>query len=117
MPVALTSAWIRPVQVEVPVEAVVVVPDRGDEADHQPELPPRLGHVEPQVAVLPEEPEVLLVHADRVADHLRVAHLVGQRGVEVVDLAQTVAAELEAVGESAEEVLAAVEVVLPVASR
>jgi hypothetical protein len=53
------------------------------------------------------------VHADGVAQHLRVAALVGDDGVHVSDVAETVAAELEGVGVAADQVLAGVEVVLP----
>ena len=69
------------VEVEVPVEAVVVVADRGEEGDHQPALPAHLAGPGEQVGVLPEDPVVLLVHADRVGDRLRVAEVVGDHRV------------------------------------
>jgi hypothetical protein len=67
--------------------------------------------------VLPEDAVVLLVHADRVADRLRVAEVVGDDRVGVVDVTEAVAAELEGVGVAGEHVLAAVEVVLPEPGR
>ncbi len=56
---------------------------------------------------------VLLVQADGVADRARVAQVVGDHRVEVVDVAEAVAAQLQGVGVAGEHVLAAVEVVLP----
>ena len=50
-------------------------------------------------------------------DRHRRTEVVGHRGVQVVDLAQAVAAELERVGQPADQVLTVVEVVLPVARR
>jgi hypothetical protein len=67
--------------------------------------------------VLPEDAVVLLVHADRVADGVRLPAVVGEDGVEVVDLAQAVAAELERVGLLAEQVLPGVEVADPEPGR
>ena len=105
------------VEVEVPVEAVVVVADRGEERDHQAALAAHFPGVGEQVRVLPDDAEVLLVHADGVADRLRVAEVVGDDGVGVVDVAEAVATQLERVGVAGEHVLAAVEVVLPVPHR
>ena len=101
------------VEVEVPVEGVLVVAHRVDRADHQPALPAHLGAERVQVLVLPEDREVLLVHADGVLDHLRPALLVGQDGVEVVDLAQAVTAQRQRVDHATEAPLAGVEGVLP----
>ena len=56
----------------------------------------RISSVPPvQVVVLPEDPVVLFVHADRVLDRVRLALFRRQHGVEVVDHAETVASELE----------------------
>ena len=117
MPVSLGLELDGAVEVEVPVEAVVVVADRGEERDHQAALAAHLAGVGEQVRVLPEDAVVLLVHADGVADGLRVAEVVGDDGVGVVDVAEAVAAQLEGVGVAGEHVLAAVEVVLPEAHR
>src|SRR4051794_6336455 len=103
----------RAVEVEVPVEAVVVVADGGEEADHHAALTAGLRRAGPEVGVLPQDAGVLLVQADRVAQDLRVALLVGEDGVQVGDVAEAVAAQLESVGVPADEVLAGVEVVLP----
>jgi len=54
------------------------------------------------------------VDADRIADRPGLAEVVGDGGVQVGDLAQAIAAELERVGPFADEVLTGVEVGLPV---
>jgi hypothetical protein len=64
--------------------------------------------------VLPEDPGVLLVDADRVADRARFPCAVGQHRVQVADLPQAVAAELEGVRQASHPVLAGVEVRAPV---
>ena len=61
------------------------------------------------VVMLPQQPGVLLVQADRVLDREAAAAVVDQVDVEVADLAQAVAAERERVGQCAEAVLADVE--------
>ena len=105
----------RAVQVEVPVEAVVVVAHRGEVGDHEPALAAGLGRAVEDVGVLPQDAEVFLVDADGVGDGAGLAGVVGDGGVQVGDLAQAVAAELERVGPLADQVLAGVEVGLPVA--
>ena len=101
------------VEIEVPVEAVLVVADRRDEADHEPAAAAHLGSPAEHVDVLPEDPVVLFVHADRVVDHPRLALLVRDRRVEVVDLAEAVAAERERLRHAPEAPLPRVEGVLP----
>src|SRR5690606_36870764 len=101
------------VEVEVPVEAVVVDADRDEERDDQSALAAGLLRFGENVRVLPEDAEVLLMHADRVLHLVRLAVAIGQDGVEVVDLAEAVAAQLEGVDLKAEQVLAGVEVALP----
>ncbi len=63
--------------------------------------------------MLPSDPVVLLVHADGVGDDPRLALFVGHRDVDVVDLAQAVAAEREGLGHPPEAPLTGVEGVLP----
>ncbi len=67
--------------------------------------------------MLPEDPVVLFVHADRVVDHPRLAVLGRERGVEVADLADAVAAERERLRHAAEAPLPRVERVLPAVHR
>ena len=107
----------RAVEVEHPVEAVVVVADRRDEADHEPARAPHLGLAGAEVPVLPEQAGVLLVQADRVRERDRLARAVADDGVEVVDQPEAVAAELERVRERPDQVLADVERALDVARR
>src|SRR5206468_2040063 len=107
----------RAVQVEVPVEAVVVVAHRGEVGDHEPALAAGLGQgaraVE-DVGVLPQDAGVFFVDADGVRYGPGLAGVVGDGGVQVGDLAQAVAAQLERVGPLADQVLTGVEVSLPV---
>ena len=105
------------VEVEVPVEAVLVVADGGDEAHDEPARAAHLVGAAVQVVVLPEDPVVLLVHADRVRDRVGLALLGREHRVEVVDDAEAVAAELQRVGHAAEAPLAGVERVLPAVHR
>ena len=61
------------------------------------------------VDVLPQHAVVLLVDADRVRDRVRLAVRVVQHGVEVADLAEAVAAQLQRGGHEAQAPLADVE--------
>src|SRR5215207_3903211 len=108
-PGQLDLALDRAVLIEVPEDAVVVVADRRERGDHQPTGAPHLGLVRPHVHMPPEDTVVLLVHADGVLDRVRLAVLVDQRGVEVVNLAQTVAAERERIDQCPKVELTAVE--------
>src|SRR6201990_312598 len=99
---------------DVQVEAVVVVAHRGEIGDHEAALAAGLGRAIEDVGVLPQDAEVFLVDADGVGNGARLAGVVGDGGVQVGDLAQAVAAELERVGPRADQVLAGVEVGLPV---
>ena len=101
------------VEVEVPEEAVLVVAHRRDEAHDEPAAAPDLAPAALQVDVLPEDPVVLLVHADRVRDRPRLALLVREHRVEVVDLSEAVAPERERLRHAPEAPLARVERVLP----
>ena len=104
----------RAVLVEIPVEAVVVVADGREEGDHETA---RAAHFEDAVAelvMLPEDSVVLLMHADGILHHRRLAEVIGRRHIEVVDMAEAVATEFKAVGEAAEAVFAGVEGALPV---
>jgi hypothetical protein len=51
-----------------------------------------------ELDVLPQQPVVLLVHAYRLLDGVRRARAVREGGVEVVDGAEAVAAQLQGVG-------------------
>jgi hypothetical protein len=64
------------------------------EGDDQPAHPAHFG-TGLGIDVLPQHAVVLLVHADRARDVVRLARRVVQGGVQVADLAQAVAAELE----------------------
>ena len=101
------------VEIEVPVEPVLVVADGGDGADDQAPGPAHLGASRRHVDVLPEDGVVLLVHADGVGPGVRLAPLVGKDVVEVVDLAEAVTPLGQRVGHAAETPLPSVEGTLP----
>jgi len=103
-PVARTSLDV-PVLVEAPVDEVLVVGHCDVRRDHQPA---RAAHLGPclGVDVLPQDRVVLLVQADRIRDRVRLAPGVVQHRVEVDDLAEAVAAELQRRGHEAEAPLA-----------
>ena len=96
------------VLVEAPVDEVLVVGDRGVERDDEPA---RAAHLRAgnRIDVLPQDGVVLLMDADRVPDRARLSPRVVQDRVEIGDLAQAVAAELERCGHEAEPPLADVE--------
>lgn len=100
------------VLVEVPVEAVVVVPGGGEERHDQPPGPPDLGVAGAEIGVLPADTGVFLVQADGVRDVDRLAVLVVDDGVQVLDVADAVAAQAQRVGQESQPVLPFVEDVL-----
>ncbi|MNW67433.1 hypothetical protein D3C74_460180 [compost metagenome] len=67
--------------------------------------------------MLGENRGVFLVHANAVGDRLGVAIAVSDHGGNVVDFAQAIAAELQRIGQPADQVFSGVEVVLPAAHR
>ena len=105
------------VVVEVPEVAVLVVPDGDDRGDHQPATAADLDGLGAEVGVLPRDPGVLLVHADRVGDDDGLAVLVVDDPVEVVDVPDAVAPEGQRVREPPDAVLALVEDVLEAVRR
>ena len=67
-----------------------------DEAPASPDLGRQFGLE--HVGVLPENPEVFFMGADRILDHSRLAVVLEHDGIEVHDLAEAVAPEFERVG-------------------
>src|SRR5947207_12099777 len=63
--------------------------------------------------MLPEDAEILLMQADRVLHRGRLAEIIGYRHVEIMDVAEAIAAELEGIGELAQAVFAGIERALP----
>ncbi len=103
----------RAVLVQVPVEAVVVIADGREERDDEA---PRAADLEQAVAefvVLPGNSVIFFMHADGVLHDEGLALVVGGRHVEIMDIAEAVAAELERVGEHAEPVFTGIERRLP----
>ena len=103
----------RAVLIKVPVKAVIIIADGREERDHQPPGAPHLERFAAELIVLPEDAVILLMQADRVFHDRRFAIIVGDGYVEIMDVPEAVAAELECVGELAQPVLAGVERALP----
>ncbi len=96
------------VLVEAPVDEVLVVGHGDVEGDHEAPRAPHL-RAGPLVHVLPTDAVVLLVDADRVRDRSRLPAGVVHDSVQVGDLAEAVAAELQRGGHEAQAPLADVE--------
>ena len=107
----------RAVLVQVPVVAVLVVADGDDAGDDHPAHPPDFRVAGAEVGVLPGDAVVLFVQADGVRHGDGLAVVVVDHAVQVGDLAEAVAAELQGVGEQADAVLALVEDQLAVVHR
>ena len=105
------------VEVQIPVEAVVVVADRDEERDHESLLPAHIGRPGELLGVLPEHAGVFLVDANGIRQDFDVATSIRDRHVEVGDVADAVASQLQRVHQSAEQIFAGVEIVLPEAHR
>ena len=59
--------------------------------------------------ILPEDAEVLLVHADGIADVFRLAVPIVMPGIEIMDMAEAVATERQGIEELADAILARIE--------
>src|SRR6185437_4362130 len=103
----------RAVLVEIPVKAVVVIADRREERDDEAPRAPHLESVVAEFIMLPEDAEILLMQADRVLHRGWLAEIVGCRHVEIMDVAETIAAELERVGKLAQAIFTGIERALP----
>ena len=113
MPVSFDFELNRAVLIEIPVEAVVIIADGGKERHDQAARPAHLKCVVAELIVLPEDAVILLVHANAVLHEHWLSEIVGSRHIEVVDVSETVAAELEGIGELAKAVFARIEGTLP----
>ena len=103
----------RAVLIEVPEEAVDIVADGRDRRDNQPAGSHGAHLAGPRVRMLPEQAEILLVHADRVLYLARFAPPVVGADVEIVDMAQAIATELEGIEHGANAVFAGIERIAP----
>src|SRR5262249_32524021 len=92
---------------------ILVVLNRGDGRDHQAARTTYFGLVrQPAVGVLPEDAEILFVHADGVLDRQRLAPAGAEVAVEILDQAQAIAAQLPAVGAHAKAIFSRVNGIL-----
>ena len=105
------------VLVEVPVEEVLVVDHGGDEGDHEPASAPSLVVPVAVLHVLPQHAHVLLVHADRLLGDVRRTLRVAEHRIEVADVTEAVAPELQRIGAVSEAVIADVERALALKRR
>jgi hypothetical protein len=104
------------VLVEAPVDEVLIVGDGDVERHYEPSGPAHLGAVQ-VVHVLPEDRVVLLVDADGVRDRARFSPGVVDHGVDIGDLAEAIAAQLQRRRHEAQAPLADVEGGPPVVVR
>ena len=104
----------RAVLVEIPIERVFVIPDGRDEGDGQPPRPAHLGLACAPIGVLPQNADVFFMQAHRVFKRRDPAAAVHLRKIEVMDHAQTVAAQRQRIGQHSQAVFADVEGVLAV---
>ncbi len=78
---------------EIPVGGIFVVADGGDRGDHEAAGAADLGALVAHVVMLPGEAGILLMQADALFDGARIAEHVGNDRIEIVNIAETVAAE------------------------
>src|SRR5262245_28436143 len=102
------------VLIEIPEEAVDIVADGRGGRHHQPARPAHRRLAAGEVAELPQDAEILFVDADRIADEPRPAEPVMTPDVDIADMAEAIAAELQRVEELADAVLAGVEGIAPI---
>ena len=81
------------VLVEVPIHAVLIITDCANERHDESSKAPRLGLLRAKVAVLPANAEILFVDTNRLRNLDDCAFGVAEVCVEIVDVAQTIAAQ------------------------
>ena len=104
----------RAVLIEIPVKAVLVVADSGDERDDQAPGAAYFGPVGAPVHVFPEDPKIFFMHADHIRHLENAAPAACHIGIKVADLAKAVAAQLQCIRQHADPVLTAVKCVFMV---
>src|ERR1700733_9003767 len=83
------------VLVEIPIETVLIIPDSGDEGNRQSPRPSYFRLAGAPIRVLPKNAEVFFMQAHRILQGRDVTEAVHQGKVEVMDYAETVAAQRE----------------------
>lgn len=73
----------------------LVVDDSRNEGQDEPARPARLGVTVAVLHMLPQQPSILFVHAHRLLQLVRLTPTVVQGSVEVLNLPQAVAPELQ----------------------
>ena len=100
--------------VEIPIGGIFVIADRRDGGNHQTPRAANFRSLAAHVVVLPGQAGIFLMQADASFDRSRIAEHVGNDRVEIMDVAQAVAAELQRVRHPAEAEFTIVEHVLAV---
>src|SRR5687767_1937109 len=96
-----------------PVQAVIVVPDRGYEEQDESAAAASLVPGGVDVEVLPEDAAVLFVESHNVLHYVWVAEIIAEVGIEIDRVRGAIAVFLERGGKAADAVLAGVEGVSP----
>ena len=104
----------RAVLIEVPVKAVFIVANGGDERNDQSPGAAYFGLIGAPVHVFPEDAKIFFMHADHVRHLENSAPAASHIGVKVAYLAQAVAAQLQCIRQHTDPILAAVECVFMV---
>src|SRR5580693_5893693 len=111
-PGQLDNEFDGAIEIQMPIEPVLIVAHRRDERDHEPACPPNITVLGTEIGVFPQHAGVFLVEAGRVRNCLRSAVDSVHHGIEIVHGAQAIATERQAVRQHANPVLAAIEGVL-----
>lgn len=100
--------------IELVVEHILVIRQRDDELHNQLSSPCHHGASSPPIGVLPADAIVLLMDANDIRSDFALAIRAGDHTVEVLDHAETVAAELQIVSAVPEAAVAEIEGLLAV---
>ena len=98
--------------VEIPVEGIFVIADGADRGDHQLAATPDLGAFGTEIPMFPEDAVILLMDADGLLDLENAAFHGVQLGIQIGDMAQAVAAQLQRVGQLAQPIFADIKHIL-----
>src|SRR5262245_49337193 len=97
------------VLVEVPEEAIDIIADGRGGRHYQPARAPHRHLLAGKIAEFPEDAEILLMNADGVGDEPRPAEPVMAPDIDIADVTEAVAAELQRIEELADAIFAGVE--------
>src|SRR5439155_26779598 len=98
-------------------KTVLVILHRRNGGDDQPTRPSHFWLIVTPVRVLPENPKVLLMHANGVLDNLQISPAVRHHRIEIFDVAQTIAAQLKTVRKLSHSIFTRVKGIFPLLRR